>query len=202
MAKQTSCHHACTQKSKGRRKERTTKQRVERTMVYTTKTAKETEEIAQDILNTIFTQNERIVCLHGTLGAGKTTLVKGIAKALKIEGTIKSPTYTYVNSYKMRNTDTSPLHLQREDAPRGEDRVGGAIQALYHFDLYRLAENTKTFPELEELLDNTKNLIIIEWAKRLPLLNNIGLHIKLTKEDKHHKISVLKQNNATLSPSL
>src|SRR5215208_5000208 len=59
-----------------------------------------------------------VVLLHGDLGAGKTTLAKGIASALGIEDVVSSPSFSLVNEY-----DTgSPAEVPR----------------LYHIDLYRL----------------------------------------------------------------
>jgi tRNA threonylcarbamoyladenosine biosynthesis protein TsaE len=140
-------------------------------MAYTTQSAEETMKAARDIMNTLFEQKEHILCLHGELGAGKTTLVKGIAKTLSIESLIKSPTYTYVNSY--------PLSA-----------LNSELSTLHHFDLYRLPEDTHTFPELEELLDDKSNLIVIEWAERLQCLKNMGLHINLKKTGRYHQIAI------------
>jgi tRNA threonylcarbamoyladenosine biosynthesis protein TsaE len=80
--------------------------------------------------------------LRGPLGAGKTTLVRGLARGLGIEGPIKSPTYTLVEPYSH------------------------AATTLYHFDLYRLGDGE----ELEYLgardVFAEPAVIVIEWPER------------------------------------
>jgi tRNA threonylcarbamoyladenosine biosynthesis protein TsaE len=89
-----------------------------------------------------------ILCLSGDLGAGKTTLMKGlVAEITQLPAEeITSPTFTYLHTYS--------------DQP-----------ALYHFDLYRL-KNEQEFMELgfyEFLFQD--HLCCIEWPERiLPLL--------------------------------
>jgi len=87
-----------------------------------------------------------ILCLEGELGSGKTTLVKGIAKGLKIaQAKVNSPTFVLMNAYPGR-------------------------LPLYHFDLYRL-ENTGEIGAIgyEEFLYDD-GVSVIEWAERLGAL--------------------------------
>ncbi|HTZ82579.1 MAG TPA: tRNA (adenosine(37)-N6)-threonylcarbamoyltransferase complex ATPase subunit type 1 TsaE, partial [Candidatus Acidoferrales bacterium] len=90
----------------------------------------------------------KLVLLRGDLGAGKTTLVKGIAAAFDAasEEDVTSPTFTLIHEY------------------RGPDVT------LYHIDLYRI----DTPRELETLalddLRDPKNILLIEWGEKFPNL--------------------------------
>ena len=86
-----------------------------------------------------------VVCLHGSLGAGKTTLTRGIGQGWESTSRVTSPTYTLVNIYQ-RSSDT---------------------QKLYHVDAYRL-ENPDDLDSVgfEDIFEG-KDVIIIEWPERL-----------------------------------
>ncbi len=90
----------------------------------------------------------KILLLEGPLGAGKTSLVAGIAKSLGIDEAISSPTFALAQHY-----------------PQGKP-------PLVHLDLYRL-EDPKSANELflqeEEEVEAMEALMIVEWAERLSL---------------------------------
>ncbi len=78
------------------------------------------------------------------MGAGKTTLVQGLAQALGVTETVSSPTFTMMNEY----------HSGR--------------MPLYHLDLYRLSEDAQSVSELlatelDQFIDQ-KMIAVIEWA--------------------------------------
>lgn len=84
-----------------------------------------------------------LVFLEGALGAGKTTLTRGILQGLGHQGAVKSPTYTLVE----------PYHL-----------VSGLT--VFHFDLYRIsAPNALLDIGFEEYLDE-RALLLIEWPEK------------------------------------
>lgn len=78
--------------------------------------------------------------LVGDIGAGKTTLTKGIAKALDINEPVQSPTFTISRVY---------------DSPRG--------LRLAHYDFYRLGEAGIMGDEISEAVDND-SVVVVEWA--------------------------------------
>ncbi|WP_213807643.1 tRNA (adenosine(37)-N6)-threonylcarbamoyltransferase complex ATPase subunit type 1 TsaE [Granulicella sp. dw_53] len=86
-----------------------------------------------------------LVILRGEVGAGKTTLVKGIAAALgaAVEEDVTSPTFTLVHEYK-------------------NERVH-----LFHLDLYRLeTEEQIAVLGLEEMMTEPNALVLVEWGER------------------------------------
>src|SRR5215475_11051976 len=88
-----------------------------------------------------------VVLLIGNLGAGKTTLAKGIVhgRGAASPEEVSSPTFTLIHEY-------------------------GAAGAVYHIDLYRLEEARQAATlGLEELFDR-EALVLIEWGERFPQL--------------------------------
>lgn len=112
-----------------------------------------------------------ILLLSGPLGAGKTMLVKGIARALGLdEEDVTSPSFTLVNPHR------------------------GSL-LLYHIDLYRLDEGASAAHavDLDEILTDESAVVIIEWAERLgryPLPDNVWRISIAGDGDSPRKISI------------
>jgi len=117
-------------------------------------------------------RGREIILLNGPLGAGKTILVKGIARALGIdEKDVTSPSFTLVNPHRGR-------------------------LLLYHIDLYRLDEGASAAHavDLDEILSDEHAVVIIEWAERMgryPLPDNISRITISGDGDQPRRIAVL-----------
>jgi tRNA threonylcarbamoyladenosine biosynthesis protein TsaE len=112
------------------------------------------------------------IYLHGDLGAGKTTLVRGLLHALGYVGKVKSPTYTLVESYAISTGQDTRLNI-------------------YHFDLYR-------FNDAEEWEEagfrdyfNTGSVCLIEWPEKAgAFLPTPDIDISFAIKDEGRKLTV------------
>ncbi len=132
--------------------------------VFETASEEETIALGADLAHQL--PPRAVVLLIGNLGAGKTTLAKGIAKGLGAAAPdeVSSPTFTLIHEY----------------GPR-----------LYHIDLYRIddARQLRTLG-LEELLDRDA-ILLVEWGERFPHLwpaDRIEIHLE--SHDDTHRITV------------
>lgn len=109
-------------------------------MTILSRSAEETEALGERIGSVLSPGS--VVALRGGLASGKTTLTKGIARALGVEEDVTSPTYTLISEYP------------------------GRIP-LYHMDAYRL-EGAEDFLALgaEEYLYG-KGVCVVEWSERV-----------------------------------
>ena len=102
--------------------------------------------------------------LHGELGAGKTTLVQGLAAALGVDEPVTSPSFALAQHYVGQLSDGRLNDCQLS--------VGRAT-ALVHLDLYRLedpASAAELFAQEEEEAQALGALLVVEWASRLASL--------------------------------
>jgi tRNA threonylcarbamoyladenosine biosynthesis protein TsaE len=111
---------------------------------YTTNSPEETIALGRELASQL--APPKLVILRGDLGAGKTTLVKGIAEGFSAASPddVTSPTFTLIHEYR------------------------GPAATIYHVDLYRI----DTQRELETLglddLMNENGVLLIEWGEKFP----------------------------------
>ena len=130
-----------------------------------TKNEKQTFNLAKKFAKKL--TDGQVVTLSGDLGSGKTVFARGVARGLKINDKITSPTFTIYNYY-----------------------VGK--KELYHFDMYRIESSLEaTNIEFEEILMN-KAIKLIEWPdiiKEYLPLNTIKVEI-IKIDDNKRKIII------------
>src|SRR5215216_5174799 len=132
---------------------------------FVTRSAEETFELGQRIGEQL--NSRAVFLLNGDLGAGKTVFAKGLAEGLDIDSTeVTSPSFTLINVYDGR-------------------------LRLYHIDLYRLDQGVCTELGLEEILDEERAVIIIEWAERLGFVPDGAIQVEIFYlSDSERKINI------------
>jgi len=148
--------------------------------VFETASGEETIELGRRIAAAL--PNRAVILLIGNLGAGKTTLAKGIVSGLcgADPEDVTSPTFTLIHEY-----GTHEYGAATATGPR-----------VYHIDLYRLdrPEQVATLG-LDEIFDRDA-VVLIEWGERFPqLLPRQRIEIRLTAlNDDRREIEVLDCN--------
>ncbi len=130
-----------------------TKPLSENVRVFTTHSAEETIDVGREIAK--FLDPPRVMLLRGDLGAGKTTLVKGIAAALGAAEPeeVTSPTFTLIHEYAGRSVEHANL---------------GETILLYHLDLYRIESQRQLDTLGMEELMTPQSVLLIEWGEKFP----------------------------------
>jgi len=110
-----------------------------------------------------------VIYLHGDLGAGKTTLVRGALRGLGYQGLVKSPTFTLVETYSFSKLE------------------------VYHFDLYRISDPEELdYIGIREFCSGS-NICFIEWPNLgKPLVPRATLEIYIEYVPEGRQISITK----------
>lgn len=109
-----------------------------------------------------------LMFLRGDLGAGKTTLVRGILRGLGHGGSVKSPTYTLLEPYDLPNC------------------------VVYHFDFYRIADSGELeFIGIDELMESSA-LKLVEWPERVEdRLPPAAVEVRMQVEGEGRRVELL-----------
>jgi len=104
----------------------------------------EIDTVAKKILSE---NPKKVILFNGSMGVGKTTLIKSLAKNLGVNDATSSPTFSLVNEYQI-----------------------AVNQFIYHFDVYRLKKESEALDMgIDEYL-YSGNWCFIEWAENIPNL--------------------------------
>lgn len=138
-------------------------------LTFTTHSAQETIELGEKIGKLL--KKGDIIAMQGTLAAGKTTITKGIAKALGVSDTITSPTFCLISEYEGK-------------------------MPLYHMDVYRL-EGPEDFFNLgtEDMLYGN-GVSLIEWSEKImDELPKKTIILKITPKENGERLITLENWN-------
>ena len=108
-------------------------------------------------------QENKVLCFYGSMGAGKTTLIKALIKNLGAVDAGNSPTFGLVNEYA--------------------DAEGNTL--AYHFDFYRIDDETEALDLGIEDYFYSNAWVFIEWPERIPNLipeESVSVHLSLIDE--------------------
>ena len=117
-------------------------------------------EIAKQIIESV---PNKTLLFYGKMGVGKTTLIKELVKQLGCDDIVSSPTFSLVNEYNSRQGET-----------------------IYHFDFYRIKNETEALDIGIEEYFYSNNWCFIEWpekVKNLLPLDAVAIHLSINDDE-------------------
>lgn len=111
----------------------------------------------------------RVFAFHGSMGAGKTTLITALCKARGVTDTIGSPTFSIINQYAFEENGTE--------------------QTIYHMDLYRLKDEQDLATTGVEECIYSGSICMVEWPDKAPELfdrNTVHIYIDVKSHDQRN----------------
>jgi len=122
-------------------------------MLFSASRLDDLPQVARTIVSVL--QPIKVVAFHGTMGAGKTTLIKELCNVLGVKDMVNSPTFALVNEYTTDSCNT-----------------------IFHFDFYRIERIEEVYDLGYEEYFYSNKLCLIEWPEKItPLLPLDTLHI-------------------------
>lgn len=113
-----------------------------------------------------YTSGHKLLAFYGSMGAGKTTIIKAICRILGAGNAVTSPTFTMVNEYKTNNDET-----------------------LYHIDFYRIKKTEEVFDSGIEEYFSSGSFCFMEWPELIgDILPPETVKIKITVGDDEQRI--------------
>jgi len=118
-------------------------------------------------------KDKKVLAFYGEMGAGKTTFISYLCRAMGVEDEVRSPTYGYVNEYY------SPFYGK-----------------IYHFDLYRIDSEMDAYDiGIEEYLYGD-DWVLIEWPEKIAnLLPQNTVKINITVVNENRVIQIIDSND-------
>lgn len=130
----------------------------------TARTLRDMEIFARERMESLLRQDTAtVIALTGDLGAGKTSFVQACARALGVAEVVTSPTFVVMKRYALNDA---------------------RFETLIHIDAYRIDDEQELeVLKLHESLVHPENIIMIEWAERVPsFIPPHALHIAMTPQ--------------------
>ena len=128
-------------------------------MVYTSKSAQDTQNIGFDLAKKLYTGGNKsaVIAMQGEMGVGKTAFTLGFASFFEIRG-VKSPTYAVMNQYS------------------------GKDVRIYHFDMYRITDEDELYSIGYDDYIDAPGYKIIEWSENIEYaLPNDAIYVRINR---------------------